>query len=429
MIRRRTTPRRRAERSVAQTLAIALATTAVLAGVAWVAAVSPDGVPGFSYYTLTARFADLGGLQPHSDVRLAGERIGQVLDLRLTRDAATVQLQLSGSVAPLRSETRLVIRSQGLLGARYIEVIPGTRGPRLPSGATLPASQTAATVTVPVALTAFDPSTRRNLGLTLDGLGQGVLGRGLDLNQLIADSPTLFDGLSVTASAVLARAGAARRFAPSLHSAVAAADPAREQIADGFAPEAASLKPLGQQSSSVQQALDLAPSTLAATRTGLHQSAPLLANAERLARAARAALGPAPATLHETYLLLRDAPIPLARADALLQQVPSLVTPVVGLSGRLRPELARLSAALGYPIPALLDLGPRRCDILGWASNWRSMLGWGVAGGGAVGPLNVLRFELIEGPGNVQGVNLPNPLPMGSDPYPAPCAANAEVTR
>jgi hypothetical protein len=94
---------------------------------------------------------------------------------------------------------------------------------------------------------------------------------------------------------------------------------------------------------------------------------------------------------------------------------------VLKLVPPLQAELPRIDSTLRSTSPLAQQLGNQACDITGWADNWSSMLGYGVPGGGAIGPLNVLRLELILSPSSsLQGISSTRAL--HSDPYPAPCA-------
>jgi phospholipid/cholesterol/gamma-HCH transport system substrate-binding protein len=417
---------RRHERSIIATLALAGGLVTAIVAFAWVALSAPNSLLFRSYYTLHAQFANLSSLSQHNDVRIAGRRVGQVLDPRVIDGTAVADLQLSQSVRPLRSDSRLVVRSQGLLGQRYLEIDPGRHGHPLPNGGWIPASQTSETVQLTDLLNTFDVPRRTQLRTTIDALGEGTLGQGAHLNRAFLEAPATLAGLRSVAEAVLQHTNAAARFFPSLESAVAAANPVREAIATGLEPEAAALAPFASERAELQQALDIAPDTLATTRHGLAETDRLLVALRGFSRAAAAMLHPAPAALEQTRALLAEAPQPLRHAETLLRGFPATVPAVLQLAATATPELPRLENGLRASIPPLRSLGAHTCDFLGWASNWASMLSWGVPGGGPIGPLNVFRLELIgnnQSPGGLAHANGPV---YGSDPYPAPCLAGTE---
>jgi ABC-type transporter Mla subunit MlaD len=414
-------------RGTLATLGAAFALFGIAGLAAWVAIRAPDGVPLTSHYTVSAQMRDLANLGAHNEVRVAGRRVGQVLHPRVVGGQPTIDLQLDDAVGPLRADSRLVVRSKGLLGQRYLQLIPGTRGSTIAGGGMLPSRAASATVQLPEIFSAFDATTRARLRPLIDELGIATAGRGPDLGRTLQDAPPFFADLRAVSTAILDRRGAARRLVPSVERSTAAADLARVDVAAGLAPERDALKPFAAQASALRATLDLAPGVLMATRADLAATDPLLAAATRLARSTARTLPAAPAALRRARALLATSRVPLRRAAVLLDHVAPTVAPVLQLARRLTPLLPRVDGVTTGLIPALDVLGPRGCDIRGFASNWKSMLGFGVPGGGAVGPLTTLRLELIVGQETLGGLAKPlDSAHIGRNPYPAPCAAGTE---
>ena len=80
-------------------------------------------VPG---YQVTADFARVDGIRQGSDVRIAGIKIGSVLaeDLDPKTFLATVRMSIEPSVR-LPDDTVAEITSSGLLGDKYMSLVPG----------------------------------------------------------------------------------------------------------------------------------------------------------------------------------------------------------------------------------------------------------------------------------------------------------------
>ena len=75
---------------------------------------------------LTARFDRIDGLAAGADVRLAGVKVGQVVAQRI--DPATFLAVLTLRVDQalrLPSDTSAEIQSEGLLGGKYVALVPG----------------------------------------------------------------------------------------------------------------------------------------------------------------------------------------------------------------------------------------------------------------------------------------------------------------
>jgi phospholipid/cholesterol/gamma-HCH transport system substrate-binding protein len=403
-----------------------LLTVGVLVALVALALTAERGLPLRRYYTVHADFRDVGEIDEYSDVRIAGQYVGQVLDSSYSDGVASVTLQLSPSVEPLRAGTTARIRLQGLLGAKYVDLVPSRTGQPLRNGGTISVRRTSTAVDVFHVLEAIDPSRQVDLREMLGALGEGFLDRGTGLNQALSNAPAVEANTDAFASAVNARAGAAARLVPATQSLTAAFDPVRGQLAAGFEPEARALQPLVDERAATQATLQLAPSALETTRVGLAQTDPLLVETTGFARAAVALTNVAPRSLREATALLRTAPGPVRQLTPLLDALDGAVGPTVRLTGGLDPLIGPATRVIDHSLPILDNVGMHGCDMLGFLTNWRSLLGYGTGGGGAIGPSNVVMVGVaanadLVGPGSAKPSSL-----IGHDPYPAPCVAATE---
>jgi phospholipid/cholesterol/gamma-HCH transport system substrate-binding protein len=86
-------------------------------------------------YQLTAQFDRVDGIRDGSDVRIAGVKVGTILSERL--NPKTFLATLSMSIDPsykLPEDTVAEIVSAGLLGDRYVALVPGGSDQMLPPG-------------------------------------------------------------------------------------------------------------------------------------------------------------------------------------------------------------------------------------------------------------------------------------------------------
>ena len=389
----------------------ALAYTAVTAG---------NGLPLKSYYYLNARFANAAELDPNSDVRIAGTLVGQVLSTSYSRGTPVVKLQLQTSAAPLRSDTSARIRLQGLIGAKYVDITPGAHGRPLPSGATLPTSQTSTAVGVFDVLSTFDAKRRADLRGVLGGLGQGFLGRGAQLNEALAVSPGLASNVNAVASEINNRPGAASRFITGSESLAGAFDPVRSQLVSGWNPQARALQSFGDERTSVQASLDEAPAALQTIQSGLEQTNPLLTQTAALSRALIAFTVPAPAALNSAAQLLAAAPAPLAKTEPLARAVLRAVPPTLRLLIRIWPLAAPIAKAIGNETPPLSMLGYYSCDVYGWARDWGMLFALGGPPQTSSGPTGVVRPAVAV---NSAGGNINKPGALPARFYEPPCTS------
>ena len=96
------------------------------------------GPGGDGGYFISARFLQIGGLEPGSDVRINGIKVGTVVGRSLDPQTfeAVVRLSIAAGVKiPADSEATIV--GDGLLGDKYVRLMPGTAGETLPAGGTI----------------------------------------------------------------------------------------------------------------------------------------------------------------------------------------------------------------------------------------------------------------------------------------------------
>jgi phospholipid/cholesterol/gamma-HCH transport system substrate-binding protein len=129
-------------RSIAEILAGALVLG--VAAVFLYYAVTHSGRMLTAGYTLTAKFDRIDGLPLGADVRLSGVRIGSVMDQRIDRETylAVVTMQIDPAIQ-LPVDTSAEITSEGLLGGRFIALVPGGSERMLAHGGVIEATQSA----------------------------------------------------------------------------------------------------------------------------------------------------------------------------------------------------------------------------------------------------------------------------------------------
>jgi phospholipid/cholesterol/gamma-HCH transport system substrate-binding protein len=104
-----------------------------------------------------AVFADVSGLRPGDDVKVAGVRVGRVSRIRVDGDGARVSFELADA-QPLLDTTKVVMRYQNLLGQRYLALVQtGRRGAELGAGATVPVDRTSPGFDLTELLNGFRP--------------------------------------------------------------------------------------------------------------------------------------------------------------------------------------------------------------------------------------------------------------------------------
>jgi len=95
-----------------------------------------------SGYIVTAKFGNVSGISPGSEVRLSGIKIGSVVDTTLDAQdyTALVSLSIRDSVK-LPTDTSARVWSDGLLGSNYLDLLPGADETMLKQGDRIPVTQ------------------------------------------------------------------------------------------------------------------------------------------------------------------------------------------------------------------------------------------------------------------------------------------------
>ena len=93
---------------------------------------------GDNYYTIYAKFDNASGLKPDSSIEIAGVEVGRVKGVRLdTQDMlAVVSMKIHKGV-PITDDSIASIKTSGLIGDKFIKIVPGGSDLILKDGDTL----------------------------------------------------------------------------------------------------------------------------------------------------------------------------------------------------------------------------------------------------------------------------------------------------
>jgi phospholipid/cholesterol/gamma-HCH transport system substrate-binding protein len=412
---------------VGQVLARGLVVILAFGALTYLALTVYNGIPGKNYAYVTVAVPRTGNLLTHHTVRINGRRVGQVHSISAGRDGnADIRLQLQGGTR-LPSDTGVLLRANGLLGARYVELRPGHSARALAPGATIRGGEQSLTYGVTDTLDVFDRATRGGLKQTLGGLGQGLLGQGRPLNQTLYDaSRAIVPEQRLMRTLADPRTGLAKLL-PSADAGMTPLDENRDALTTLMGVGADALHPIAASGARLRQALAAAPPALSQANVGLTRGRVLLRAVGSLAGAARPALRHAPAGLRAATALLRQAPLPLRRTTTLLATADGAVPPVLHLLHTADPLLAPLAQGLSNLTPVVTILGRYGCDIENFGEVFRSVTGFGGNGAGPNGPAMSFRLTAAAPPlGEAIGAKDPlthrqsyaKPCTFLSKPYP-----------
>lgn len=302
-----------------------LTTLAVLGVVAVAIAVLALGRSGDEPYHLTVKLDNAYGLRTGSTVQAGGINVGKVGELRLGRgDDVEAILDIDHDKGPVGSGTRIQIKAKNLLGEKYLALSPGDRARPAPSGTVVPASRVTVPVDLDQVLGVLDPETRTKLKVLIGEAGASLVGRGKDLNALLAQLPPTLDSAHDVLDQVVSDNQTLGELIDRSSRFVATFAPQRAQVSrliDRAGQTAATIKAKNPE---LRRTLAEAPPTLRQLRAFLADL-----------QSTTVPLGPAARTLAKTADPLRDT----------LAAIPAFQTaaePTLDEATRVAPDLTRL---------------------------------------------------------------------------------------
>jgi phospholipid/cholesterol/gamma-HCH transport system substrate-binding protein len=105
-------------------------------------AVAHSGRTAATGYKLHASFDHIDGLNAGADVRIAGVKVGNVLDMRVDPKSFLAEVTLSVSDRiHLPKDTSAEVASESLLGGKFLNLSPGGDAQDIPAGGTITITQ------------------------------------------------------------------------------------------------------------------------------------------------------------------------------------------------------------------------------------------------------------------------------------------------
>ena len=184
-----------AQRLERHPLALGIVVLLGIALMSYISVISISGVPFRNVYRMQAVVpSDAPLLKDGDEVRVAGQRAGQVRAVKLAPDRSGTLLKLELDDGPVGRDARVTVRLRGLAGSVYVDLLPGDTGRPLADGGTIPVAQAGAGTELTDVVAGFGVATRRAMARTLEAYGGGLSGRGAELNDALGDlAPALAD--------------------------------------------------------------------------------------------------------------------------------------------------------------------------------------------------------------------------------------------
>jgi ABC-type transporter Mla subunit MlaD len=151
-----------------------------------------------STYRVDVLFDTAKGIIPGQLAKIAGAKVGKVVDVKLTDDfKARIQLEVDGRFSPFHTDASCSIQPEGLISENFVQCDPGTADAPPLNGKdgkapTVPVDRTTVPINLIDLFNVFTSPARQRFSILIATLGIGIAGRGNDVNDILRRAnPTL----------------------------------------------------------------------------------------------------------------------------------------------------------------------------------------------------------------------------------------------
>lgn len=364
---------RRSQSPLANRILIGSLTVLVLIIAVFLAYNANSGLPFVPTYDLNVQVPDAAGLLASDGVMIGGTRVGYIGSITAAKlpggkVIAVLHLKLNQTLSRLPVDSTDLIRPVSPLGLKYLQITRGRSSRTLAPGATIPLSHTSEPVEIDDFFDMFSPKVRRASQVNLNNLGDGLAGRGNDLNEALGEVQPLVDNLLPVMSNLLRPATQWAQLFPSLERAAHEVVTVAHQQADLFKGIDLTFTPLSRHTQALQAAITGGPPALRTATRQLPAEARFIDDTTNLFHRLR----PAFASLADASTQLAPAETAGIRA---LPRTPSLnrrLTATLAAIQRLAQNQATLpglsllteTAQLIEPTVAFIEPAQTRCNYL-----------------------------------------------------------------
>jgi phospholipid/cholesterol/gamma-HCH transport system substrate-binding protein len=364
---------------------------ALAALIAVVALVALAMFGGAGSYKVEAVFDNAGQLVPGNEVRVGGQPIGKISDIELDdRANAVVTMEVDEPVAPLHEGTTATIRASSLSGIanRYVSLNPGpNNGERIADGGRIGSDETSAPVDLDVLFNTLDAKTRAGLRNLIRGSGDWYDGRAVEAGQSTKYFAPFLAGSSRFADELALDQAVLQRFLKDGAATVSAIAERRDDLAGLVVNTSEAMDAIGDESVSLQRALELLPGTFRKANTTFVNLRNTLDDLDLLVNESKPATKRLAPFFRELRPLVADLRPTIADLRELIRQ-PGPNNDLIELTAK-QPRLAQLTAsvfprairALDRAQPVISYGRQYTPDLAGWFTKFGQVAGYYDANG------------------------------------------------
>ena len=325
-------------RGVGQSLAasptmVGAVTTLIVIVAVFLAYNANSGLPFVPVYRVSVEVPNASRVVDNNEVRIGGNRVGVVESVEPVVEsgsetvaqtdspegagevapvAAKLNLKLDKTAQPLPKDSIFRVRYRSSFGLKYIEIVRGT-GDAAPEGFVFDGTDDGISCDVPTDPSTFsesipeqakngcfqpqtefdainntfDTETRTNGRINLTGYGSAFAGRGMSLNDTIAELRPLFEDLGPVAKTLADPDTGLRRFITEIAETSRIVAPVAEEQAQLFTNMAIAFEAFSRDRLALQESISEGPATLATGIATLPRQRPFLREFAELSRRLR----------------------------------------------------------------------------------------------------------------------------------------------
>jgi phospholipid/cholesterol/gamma-HCH transport system substrate-binding protein len=354
-----------------------LATAALIAAVALIAlAMFGDG----NSYRVKAVFDNAGQLVPGNEVRVGGQPVGSIADIELDDSAnAVITMDVNDDVAPLHEGTTATIRAASLSGitSRYVSLKPGPNSSdEIEDGGRIGADSTTSPVDIDVLFNALDEKTRGGLRDLIRGTGRQYDSRGVEAGQSIQYFAPFLGSTSRLMQELALDQQVLAQFLRDGADTVSAIAERRGDLTDLVSNTNSAMRAIGDESASLQRALELLPDTLRKANTTFVNLRSTLDDLDKLVNESKPNTKELAPFFRALRPLVHDARPTIADLRELIR-APGPNNDLIELTAK-QPRLAQLTAtvfprairALDRSDPVITYARGYTPDLVGWITKF-----------------------------------------------------------
>ena len=332
--------------------------------------------PFTNFYHVNAAFPTAAAVVPGlgEPVDVAGVHVGEIVGTSLRAGQGVIQMEIDPSkgVRHLFRDASAQLVPNTPLMDMYVDINPGTRSAGvLPSGATIPVSDTTSPTNAEQLLDELDSDTRDWFSSLITELAGGTQGRGQDIRKLLAALGPTSQQLHQIGDLLAGRRTELASLVHNLGVLTHATSQDDVQLGNVVRAGDTAVQALAGQNTALTQSVRLLPGTLGAARTTLSDLVGFAGELGPTATALTPTARNLPTTLADAKTLIQGAALlPLNKVKAFEGVVLPLARQLPGIASGLKvevPELTNAFKVLEYTVNEMAyDPGGNNPGFLYW---------------------------------------------------------------